>query len=186
MLQANVAATSFVSQVVDVHRVAAGATPGSKAFVGFDERDGNWGVSRAARDAEVPDFESRTVALDAFLDDCHVDRVDLVKLDIEGAETDVIRGMAIGLERHRYRYVILECHPVELARAGTSVEQCVAPIRRAGYRGWHIDHSADMHRRAAQGVVPTAELLAPIDDRVLASDHWPHLLWAAPGEALPA
>ncbi len=69
---------------------------------------------------------------------------------------------------------------------GASVEQCLAPFRRAGYRGWHIDHSAAMHRRAARGSVPTAELLAPIDERVLASDPWPHLLWAAPGEALPA
>ncbi len=68
---------------------------------------------------------------------------------------------------------------------GVSVEQCLAPLRRAGYRGWQIDHSAAMHRRAARGMVPTAELLAPIDDHVLASDRWPHLLWAAPGEALP-
>ena len=94
--------------------------------------------------------------------------------------------MAAGIERHRYRYVLLECHPAELARMGASVEQCLAPFRRAGYRGWHIDHSAAMHRRAARRAVPTAELLAPIDDRVLAADPWPHLLWAAPGEALPA
>ena len=71
-------------------------------------------------------------------------------------------------------------------RMGTSVEACLAPFRRAGYRGWHIDDSAVMHRRAARRSVPTAELLAPIDDRRLASDDWPHLLWAAPGEALPA
>jgi FkbM family methyltransferase len=201
MLSANIADNVVLSEVVAAHRVAAGARSESKAFVGFDERDGNWGVSRAALGTEVPDFESRTVALDLFLDalfpdapflndafvaDCRRSRVDLVKIDIEGAEADAIRGMAGGIERHRYRYVLLECHPAELARLGTTVEQCLAPFRRAGYRGWHIDHSAGMHRRAARRAVPTAELLAPIDDRLLASDQWPHLLWAAPGEALPA
>ena len=186
MLSANIADNVVLSEIVAAHRVAAGAASGSKAFVGFDERDGNWGVSHVARGADVPDFESHTAALDTLLDDCRQSRVDLVKIDIEGAEADAIRGMAGGIERHRYRYVLLECHPAELARMGTTLEQCLEPFRRAGYRGWHIDHSAGMHRRAARRAVPTAELLAPIDDRVLASDQWPHLLWAAPGEALPA
>ena len=178
-------ASNGLSQV-EVHRVAAGATSESKGFVGFDELGGNWGVSRAAHGSEVADFESPAVALDALLDDRHAGRIDLVKIDIEGAEADAMRGMAAGLERHRYRYVLVECHPVELQRMGVSLEQCLAPLRRAGYRGWRIDHSAAMHRRAAGGSVPTAELLAPIDERVLAADPWPHLLWAAPDEALPA
>ena len=171
---------------VAVHRVAAGARSASAAFVGFDEGGGNWGVSRAAHGAEVADFESAAVAIDAFLDDSNVGRVDLIKIDIEGAEGDAIRGMADGLARHRYRYALVECHPAELARLGTSVAQCLAPFLTAGYRGWHIDHSPEMHRRAASGAVPVAELLAPIDERVLGSDQWPHLLWVAPGEALPA
>jgi FkbM family methyltransferase len=178
-------ASNALSQV-EVHRVAAGAASESKGFVGFDELGGNWGVSRAAHGSEVADFESQAVALDALLDDRHAGRIDLVKIDIEGAEADALRGMAAGLARHRYRYVLVECHPVELQRMGVSLEQCLAPLRRAGYRGWQIDHSAAMHRRAAGGSVPTAELLAPIDERVLAADPWPHLLWAAPDEALPA
>jgi FkbM family methyltransferase len=172
-------------QVV-VHRVAAGARSASTAFVGFDEGGGNWGVSRAAHGSDAADFESQTVVIDTFLDECNAGRVDLIKIDIEGAEGDAIRGMAEGLERHRYRYALVECHPAELARIGTSVAECLAPFRTAGYRGWHIDHSPEMHRRAALGAVPAAALLAPIDERVLGSDDWPHLLWVAPGEALPA
>jgi len=188
MLAENVGSNAL-SQV-EVLRVAAGATSfgagESRAFVGFDEQGGNWGVSRAAQGAEVPDFEAQVVALDALLDDRQAGRIDLVKIDIEGAEAEALRGMEAGLERHRYRYVLVECHPAGLAHMGASVEQCLTPLRRAGYRGWHIDHSAAMHRRAAGATVPTAELIAPIDESVLASDHWPHLLWAAPGEALPA
>jgi len=177
--------TNGLSQV-EVLRLAAGARSGARAFVGFDELGGNWGLSRAAQSSEAPDFECETVALDTLLDDRHCDRVDLVKIDIEGAEVDAIRGMTAGLERRRYRYVLLECHPAQLAGIGASVEQCFEPFHRAGYRGWHIDHSFAMHRRAAVAAIPAAELLAPIDTRALASDDWPHLLWVAPGEALPA
>ena len=123
-------------------------------------------VARRARGRKSRTSSRRPSALDALLDERQADRVDLVKIDIEGAEAEAIRGMAAGLERHRYRYVLLECHPVELARLGASVEQCLAPFRRAGYRGWHIDHSAAMHRRAAGAAVSRRrELLAPIDDR---------------------
>jgi FkbM family methyltransferase len=165
---------------VEVLRLAAGAIEGSRRFVGFDEQGGNWGLSRAAQHREAADFECDTASLDALLDSKHAGRVDLVKIDIEGAEADAIRGMADGLCRHRYRYVLLECHPAELAGMGATVEQCLEPFRQAGYHGWHIDHTVAMHRRAAAGPVRVAELLAPIDAAKLAADPWPHLLWAAP------
>jgi hypothetical protein len=153
--------------------------------VGFDERGGNWGVSRAARDKEGADFESTTRAIDDLLDEHGIGIADLVKIDIEGAEADAIAGMARGLGERRYRYVLLECHPAELAALGIEIEHCLAPFSRAGYRGWHIDHSPAMHRRAASGDVPLSELLAPIDVARLGADPWPHLLWAAPSEAIP-
>jgi FkbM family methyltransferase len=171
---------------VEVVRLAAGAESGPRAFVGFDAGGGNWGLSRSAKNSEPADFECDAVAIDALLDDRGCDRVDLLKIDIEGGEADAIRGMAAGLERRRYRYVLLECHPHELSALGTSVAQCLEPFRRARYSGWHIDHSLAMHRRAAAGPVPARDLLAPIDPRLLDADAWPHLLWVAPGEALPA
>jgi FkbM family methyltransferase len=170
---------------VEIVRAAAAAGTGARSFVGFDEQSGNWGVSRAAREAEVPDFEVQTAALDGLLDERKVSRVDLVKIDVEGGEADAIRGMAGGLGTRRYRYVLVECHPAELAKMRVSIEECLRPLRQAGYHGWQIDHSAGMHRRAARSAVSTAELVAPIDERALAADRWPHLLWVAPGEALP-
>jgi FkbM family methyltransferase len=183
MLAANIA-TNGLSQVRAL-RLAAAAGAGSRAFVGFDERGGNWGVSRAARETEQTDFECPTRALDDLLDEHSVGTVDLVKIDVEGAEADVIAGMSRGLRERRYRSVLLECHPAELTTAGVPLEHCLAPFARAGYRGWHIDHSPAMHRRAASSRVPLSELLAPIDATRLGSDPWPHLLWIAPGEPDP-
>jgi hypothetical protein len=94
--------------------------------------------------------------------------------------------MTDGLRCGRYRFVVLECHPAEIDRAGSTLERCLAPFVRAGYRGWHIDHSPAMHRRAAAGPVPIGDLLAPIDPDAdldaLGADPWLHLLWAAQGE----
>jgi hypothetical protein len=170
---------------VEVLRLAAGAAAGSTPFVGFDPRGGNWGVSRAARRNDVADFESPAAALDDLLDERRVDRVDLVKIDIEGAEVDALRGMAAGLMQRRYRYALVECHPRELSERGATVDDCVAAFSRAGYRAWRIDHSPEMHRRAAAGPVPVAELLSALEPGASASARWPHFLFAAPGEAPP-
>jgi FkbM family methyltransferase len=182
MLAENVA-RNRLSQI-EVLRLAAGAESARRSFVGFDERDGNWGLSRTARGGEGGDFDCETSTLDALIGARGIDRVDVVKIDIEGGEAEAIRGMEDGLRRRCYRHILLECHPAALAALGSSIDACLAPLRRAGYRGWRIDHSLAMHKRAATAPVPLGELLTPVDDDAIASDPWPHLLWIAPGEAL--
>jgi FkbM family methyltransferase len=173
---------------VECLRVGAGATRGLTSFIAFDEHGGNWGVSRVADRSERPDFECEVIALDELIDARGIDQVDLVKIDVEGAEPDVLRGMAAGLDRRRYRFVLIECHPGALAWTDgrMSLDQCLAPLRHAAYEGWHIDHSLSMHRRAASGSIRPADMLAPIDPGALALDAWPHFLWTVPGERIPA
>jgi FkbM family methyltransferase len=182
-LAANVSRNNL--RQVETLALAAGARTGMRGFVGFAEDGGNSGVSRAASSAEQADFESRIAALDDLLDERRQTRIDLTKMDIEGGEVDAIAGMSAGLSARRYRFVLLECHPELIARAGSTIERCLEPFGRAGYRGWRVDHSPAMHRRAALSDVPLTDLLAPIDTDVLRRDPWPHLLWAAPGETLP-
>ena len=80
-------------------------------------------------------------------------RVDLVKIDIEGAEAEAIRGMAAG---HRAASISIRAPRMPPGRARADgrrrSRQCLAPFRRAGYRGWHIDHSPRciVARRAAR------------------------------------
>lgn len=184
MLAENVRANGLPQ--VEALMIAAGSAAGRRAFVAFDERGENWGVSRAARPSDAADFDAAVAPIDALADERGLGRVDLLKMDIEGAEADALAGIAGGLARGRYRFVLLECHPEQIAAAGSSLEECLSAFDRAGYRGWHIDHSPDMHRRAAAGAVRLRDLLAPIDRAALAADRWPHLLWSAPGETLLA
>ena len=171
---------------VEALAAAAGASAGRRGFVGFAHDAGTSGRSRAGSTAEPVDFHCETIALDDLLDARGWASVDLAKIDIEGGEVDAIAGMAAGLAAHRYRFVLLECHPELIVRAGSTVEGCLEPFVRAGYHGWRVDHSPAMHRRSASSYVPLGDLLAPVDIAALANDPWPHVLWAAPGARLPA
>jgi FkbM family methyltransferase len=183
MLSSNIAANGLTS--VAAHRVAIAAGPGRLSFVAFRADEGNWGRSHAAVDGASSDFECATVGLDDALDAAGVGAVQLVKVDVEGGEGRVLAGMRAGLARGRYRYVLLECHPAQLAERGESEQQCVDALLSAGYRAWTISHSPDAHRRAARVRVSAAELLRPYLTEAV-SDAWPHIVAAAPGAPDPA
>jgi hypothetical protein len=150
---------------------------------GYAAGSTNRGTSRIrpAADALTTSVPVLTVAIDALLAEEGIDRVDVIKIDVEGAEADVLAGMRTGLLAHRYQRIFIELHPALLAERGTSADACCAALRRAGYRGWTFDHSPAARRRAAY-VPPRAvtDVLRP-GDRPLEGDPWPHMLWTAPG-----
>jgi len=60
-------------------------------------------------------------------------RVDLVKIDVEGAEMSVLRGMAGTLTRFRPR-LIIEIHPKNLESFGTKPADVIGFVEGLGYR----------------------------------------------------
>ena len=175
ILQANVARNALGQ--VSLRRLAVAAAAGRVTLDPFDEHAGNWGVSQIGGTGT---FACEAVPLDDQLDAERAATVDLLKIDVEGSEDDVLKGMARGLASHRYRYILLECHPDSLQMRGSSVRACVDLLLAAGYRAWAIDHTPDVHRRAAAGPLPMTELLQPVDSAT-AFSAWPHFLFAAPG-----
>ena len=105
----------------------------------------------------------------------HGPRVDLVKIDVEGAEDLVLHGMQAGLAGRRYRAILLELHPGLLQARGVDPESCVRLLRDRGYRGWTIDASPAAYRRAIDPQAPIEPLLRPLDE--WRGSAWPHLLW---------
>src|SRR5262249_19549713 len=90
----------------------------------------------------------RSQPLDLLLDEAGVDNVDLVKIDVAGAEDMVLAGMETGIKRPRYRNLILELHPPQLAQRKRTIREVVQLLLRRGYRGLGLDHSPRVQRRA--------------------------------------
>jgi FkbM family methyltransferase len=158
--------------------VAAAAAAGESLLRGFDAGADNWGVSTLVpRQPTVHGTlqSVRTVALDDLLDALGIGSVDLVKIDIEGAEGLALRGMERGLRSGRYRKLLLELHPLQLSAWQTTPEQVLDQLRACGYGIQRIDHSPAVNRRAAYAQSLSArDLLAPLGpcDRL---DVWPHV-----------
>ena len=140
---------------------------------------GNSGLSRFARAAERPDFIAPTISLDSLLDQAALERVRLVKIDVEGAEPSVLAGMQRGIARRRYEHVLLEFHPWAFERPQAAFDRCVDGLWSAGYSGLLIDHTPATHRRAARGTLGLDALVRPLTAGA-ALQPWSHTLWSAP------
>lgn len=169
-------------------QAAAADCDGCLVLEGFRSDEGNWGLSRVVSEGEPRQvlgegsIPVRARALDSLLDELGHRRVDLVKMDIEGAEHTALRGMQEGLNGVRYRAVLLELHPTRYAPLGLALEDVVMPLIKAGYSPWSIPGDPTSRRRAAYGHIPSVPLRA----RLPASDDpWPHVLWLAPGVSPP-
>jgi FkbM family methyltransferase len=158
---------------------------GKLTLAGFDESGANFGLSRMGGPANGNAFEVPARPLEMILGDLGVGDVDLVKLDVEGAEDLVLQGMAGGLASGRYRRILLEAHPSYLAERGKTVADIVRMLAGAGYRAMRIDHSREANRAAVyEWPLPLSRILTPWDEsRPL--DEWAHMLWLAPGVEAP-
>ena len=71
--------------------------------------------------------------LDSVALERHVDHIDLLKIDVEGAEPDVLAGARQLLNAHSVDRILFEISQVPLAGMHHSVEEVLAPLSVAGY-----------------------------------------------------
>jgi len=96
---------------------------------------------------DLPDDEAPTakqitvdvVPLDEALAD--VPTVDLVKIDVEGAELDVLAGMEKLIARNPGLAIVAEFGPSHLARVGQTPQQWFDAFEAHGFRGYAIDEA---------------------------------------------
>jgi FkbM family methyltransferase len=108
-----------------------------------DNNSGSYSVGAAHPGGRVQ-IESDGVRLDDYAAERSLHRVDVIKLDIEGAELAALRGMRELLERHR-PVILMEINRVACARLGyepAALEDLL--IQQLNYRAWQIGSSASM------------------------------------------
>ncbi len=157
---------------------AASAGQGQIRLAGYQEGEENQGTSSIVAPNGASTFTVPTIALDEI---AGTGPVDMVKIDVEGAEDLVLAGMRDGLSARRYRAILLELHPALLQARGLDPMTCIRLLLDHGYHGWTIDGSPRAYRRALDSSCSPESILQPLD--VWRNSPWPHLLWLseAPG-----
>ncbi len=132
VLRENLLANGVESRVEIVPK-ALGASPGSvRFFIRGDES------SLYEPEGEADPVEIEVVRADDVIDG----PVDVVKLDVEGAELAALRGMERLVTAERPpRALFLECNPVLLERAGSSQDELFVWLRERGYDVEWIDEA---------------------------------------------
>ncbi|HYT67006.1 MAG TPA: FkbM family methyltransferase [Vicinamibacterales bacterium] len=173
-LTRNVALNGFAH--VQSMQMAAAAGTGHMTLVGYADTDANRGITSIATSAGSQGNRRFDVPASS-LDDLTgaLPSIDIVKIDVEGAEDLVIAGMRDGLASRRYRSVLLELHPSLLQARGVDPHSCIRALLDHGYRGWTIDATPAVYRRAMNPAIAADALLRPLDEWRNAA--WPHLLW---------
>jgi FkbM family methyltransferase len=133
-LQANGASNVIPQQL------AAGDAPGSCRLVLNPRNYGDHRVCTAdvagRRFQEVP-----LTTVDVCLQDVPDGAVGLVKIDVQGYECQVLRGMRGTMERNPEMMLILEIFPEGLQATGKSATQLMQMVRDFGFIGWEFhDH----------------------------------------------
>ncbi len=113
--------------------------------------NGSHSIFRARERRIIGDVQVKTTTLDAFLEARDWPRIDLIKIDVEGAEIQVLQGMKRLLQLQPPELVIEFC-PFLLESAGKQPIDLINEIRNQGYHIEYVDE--------AKGIVP----LAPEDE----------------------
>jgi FkbM family methyltransferase len=101
---------------------------------------GSSGVaSKKRRYERTQDMALLTLA--KIIDQCGVDRIDLLKMDIEGLELQALRGAGQHLGS-TIRKLIVEVHPALLSARGEDQEEV---YKLLGSRGYHLQQIAGTH-----------------------------------------
>lgn len=110
----------------------------------------------AARMIRVP-----STTLDEFAKSQSLTRVDLVKIDVEGAEFEVLSGAQLVLSKFR-PFVWFEVNPSSLAAAGSSQDVLLSTLRACGYTKFYDVAALDNRCQSASEVRGTYERLTNI------------------------
>lgn len=97
----------------------------------------------------------KATSLDGFAQQRGLTSIDVLKVDVEGAEPEVFAGAARLLRERAVRRVMFEVSRVPLEGSGHRVEDVIEPLLTAGYVLHAIDPEGQLSRVAAERLVTT-------------------------------
>lgn len=127
---------------IKVNPVALSRKPGSRTL--YVPNTNNTGMASFYADETDPNgFAGHgitTTTLDQYVSDMQIKRLDIIKIDVEGAELDALEGGRETIRRFRPR-VMMEVNVSHLRRAGKTLDDLVGFWADLGYSMFRIEHS---------------------------------------------
>lgn len=114
---------------VEVHPVALGS---ADTTVSLRSTPQNIGDTRVSFEQPAGGMDAPVVQMRRF-DDEVTGRVDVVKIDVQGFETEVLRGMSRTIEENPYLIVVAEFWPGALLQRGLEPAAVLAEYRATGF-----------------------------------------------------
>lgn len=131
-LRANVALNGLSN--VSVHEVAVGEVEGSASLTVPGAQESNQGTARLSTGTAVPgSIEVPVVTLDVLAEAAGLDRLDLIKIDVEGLDMAVLRGAERALRRWR-PLLVFEYDRSSWEAAGYDLAMALGWLEDHGYR----------------------------------------------------
>ena len=130
----------------------AGADGEAEFLLAQDHRSGHNTLGAFAWEGVHVDARRRVVvrSFDSLAAEYGWERVDFLKMDIEGAETAALRGGG-RVFRELRPVVLVEVSPRSLEAQRSSREELLATFEELGYELYHFDYDTGMLRRGAEG-----------------------------------
>lgn len=155
LLEQNLVANSLCDRVSIAQVAVSRDTQRAKFYL-------HWNPTRAslvyrsglkgARVISVP-----TIALDQFFAERNNPRIDVVKIDVEGAELDVLEGMKGLVDRNPRLRLFVEYNPVTMAAAGIGAYEFIRELYQVGFGRVYV------LERNMTAIEPTAAAAAELD-----------------------
>ena len=140
---------SSVTNRLTVIGTAVGDHVGVARFVPM----GPWGQLTGLSVTDAQRVPITTV--DALIDSAHIGAIDLVKIDVEGADVDVLRGMDRLARSAEAPYLLVECCPHTLASFGRTTFELVSLLEDYGYVVYNIGDHRLIRRRPDEVQITT-------------------------------
>jgi FkbM family methyltransferase len=157
LLRQNIQVNGFLETgVVELHEAAIAERSGMASFAMYAE-DSTHNTLFPGGDC-VQMIEVRALSLDEALE--NEPQVDVVKIDAEGAEPLILRGLRKILERNSHVRILMEFAPGNLRRAGFSAEAFADEIGALGLVAARIDDlTGDVHPVGRQDLTAAYSLM---------------------------
>lgn len=144
-LQRHVEANEM-ARFVEVRSEALSDRNGDCKLAAVEQSARNHGQSFVVQNRSVSGCSVPTRTLDGIIAELGIDHVSLVKMDVQGSETMVLRGGADVLSRCR-PLLLTEVSSCDLEQAGTSAKEMLGIIEMYGYNIYRISKKGERSTR---------------------------------------